>query len=178
MPRELRDRSVVPNWSDTPPAASSGNVSQLETPQRTEAATSVDPSSDLGSTVKNRKRLRELELIAEGLERAVVNIEDARYGLEKRREHQRRYENYGDEGDSEDDEEASTSTRDDQILQVIMVSDRERIIKFAKTRADESDVPIEERIRLDAASVDFDVLHEYLDTKMTRARTRLIDAHK
>ncbi|CAI6342592.1 unnamed protein product [Periconia digitata] len=178
MPRELRDRSIVPNWSELPPVANSTNLGQLETSQGADAATGVCKIPSLGSAVGNRRRLRELELTAEGLEQAAVNIQDAEYGLEKRREHRRRYDDYGDESDSEDDEDASTSTRDDQILQAIMMSDRERIIQFVKTRGNESHVSIEERIRLDAADVDFDVLQQYLDTKVTRTRIRLIDIQK
>jgi hypothetical protein len=127
----------------------------------------------------NRKRLRKLELTAEGLEKAIVNIEDAQCALRERRdEHWRRYGEYGSESESDDEEEAPKTARRSQTLQTIMMSDRERITKFIKTHTRESDVSIEERMDLDAAGVDFDVLEEYLDTKITRSRMRLTDVHR
>jgi hypothetical protein len=128
----------------------------------------------------NRKRLRKLELTVEGLEQALINIEDAKFALEERRdEHYRHYDGYGygDESVSDDKEEASETARCDQILQTIIMSDRERITEFVKAHT-KSDVSVQ-RMILDAArGVDFDVLEEYLDTKITRARMRLTDVHK
>ncbi|PVH91184.1 hypothetical protein DM02DRAFT_366384 [Periconia macrospinosa] len=92
MPREVRRR----------------NLSQLETLQR--FASCVHSGLVLGSTLTNRmsvlasgpKRLRILELTVEGLEKAIVNIQDAQSALEERRDkHYRRYAEYGSENESE-----------------------------------------------------------------------------
>jgi hypothetical protein len=59
-----------------------------------------------------------------------------------------------------------------------MLSDREQVTEFIKAHAKESSFSIEERLDLDASGVDFDVLEEYLRTKLTRARMRLTDVNK
>ncbi|PVH95146.1 hypothetical protein DM02DRAFT_732031 [Periconia macrospinosa] len=136
-----------------------------------------------GSTLTNRmsiltsgpKRFRILELTAEGLEKAIVNIKDAQSALTERRDkHWRRYGEY----ESEDEGEAVETSYCDQTLQIIMMADRERIAQFIKTHTRESDVSVEERMDLDATGADFDVLEEYLDAKIARAQMRLTDVHK
>lgn len=126
----------------------------------------------------DRNRLRKLELVAEGIENAIVNIEDAQIALNERRDkHWRRHSGYGSDDDPVDEEGALETARCDQILHTIMLSDRERIIKFIEEQP-KSDASNEERMDLDAAGADFDVLEQYLATKKTRTQIRLVDVHK
>lgn len=167
MPREVRRQASVHAGLDR------------EVPRQP----SVQSELDRGPTLMNRKRLRILELTAEGLEKAIVNIEDARSALAERRDkHYRRYRGFGieesDDDDEEEEEEDSLTAHCNQILQTIMASDHERITQFIKTHTKKSDVSVGERMDLDAAGADFDVLEEYFDTKMIRARMRLTDAQK
>jgi hypothetical protein len=128
----------------------------------------------MGAIAKNRKRLRVLELTAQGFQTAVTNIGLAQYALDERRErHERSYDE-----DEDDEEMAAENASYDRILQTILLSDREEIRRFIKEHTKQSDIPTEERIDLDAAGVDFAVLVDYLNAKITHARIRLIDAHR
>lgn len=147
--------------------------------RREDRAYLLQSGLDLGPTLMNRKRLQELELITEGLERATTNISDAKSVLwERRDEHVRRHSVYGNESEPVDEEEALETARCTQVLKRILMSDRERIIKFMEAKPGVSDVSIEERMDLDAVGVDFDVLEEYLTKKYNRTRKRLMEVQK
>lgn len=131
------------------------------------------------NTVTNGKRLRTLEITVQGLERAIVNISDARGGLgEAQDEHNRRYSPYGNEREFAYEAEELEVARCGQVLQRMMIADRERITEFIRAHTSKSDVSTEERMNLVAAGADFEVLEEYLEAKYTRAQMRLMDVHK